>query len=411
MKIGILTFADVPNFGANLQALSTVCYLKNHGYDPVLIKWTPLDFEKRFVKTKNQVQQKKHFDFVKNNLPWTDLCRNDDEICDVIEKECIDAIIIGSDAVLQHVSLLSRVQFPSKRIIKIMEMTSERIFPNAFWGTFYSKLGNKIPMAIMSASSQNSNYRLLGYSVRQHMTNCLKNFNYISVRDMWTKNMIYSVSGHLINPLITPDPVFAFNNNCEGLIPTKNDIIKRFSLPENYVLVSMKGRLLNNENWMNELKMEFEKYNMVCVALPMPDGVVFKHNFDIEIKEPLSPLDWYALIKYANGYVGENMHPIVVALHNSVPCFSFDTYGALKLARLYCIQESSKIYDILQQFDILNFRCNAAPRFWKCPKASVVVNKMLSFDIQSCRENSKHKLQEYIIMMDNIMNSFNICNK
>lgn len=40
MKIGILTFANVPNFGANLQALSTISYLQNHGYNPILIKWS-----------------------------------------------------------------------------------------------------------------------------------------------------------------------------------------------------------------------------------------------------------------------------------------------------------------------------------------------------------------------------------
>lgn len=53
----------------------------------------------------------------------------------------------------------------------------------------------------------------------------------------------------------------------------------------------------------------------------MPTGIGFKHNFDFSITTPLPPLDWYALIKYAKGYIGENMHPIVVALHNAVPCF------------------------------------------------------------------------------------------
>lgn len=32
MKIGIITFYRVPNFGANLQALSTYRYLENAGH-------------------------------------------------------------------------------------------------------------------------------------------------------------------------------------------------------------------------------------------------------------------------------------------------------------------------------------------------------------------------------------------
>ena len=33
MRIGILTFYKVANFGANLQALSTFYYLKSKGFD------------------------------------------------------------------------------------------------------------------------------------------------------------------------------------------------------------------------------------------------------------------------------------------------------------------------------------------------------------------------------------------
>ena len=86
MKIGILTFANVPNFGANLQALSTVECLKAHGHEPVLIKWEPEDFSDRFTGMERQPQPAEHFRFVREYLPWTDLCRNDREICTVIER-------------------------------------------------------------------------------------------------------------------------------------------------------------------------------------------------------------------------------------------------------------------------------------------------------------------------------------
>ena len=35
MRIGLLTYHWVANYGANLQALSTYCYLDNNGYNPI----------------------------------------------------------------------------------------------------------------------------------------------------------------------------------------------------------------------------------------------------------------------------------------------------------------------------------------------------------------------------------------
>lgn len=406
MKIGILTFANVPNFGANLQALSTVCYLKNNGHEPIIIKWEPIDFEARFMNIREQNQPKAHFDFCEKYLPWTDLCRTEKDIASVIEKEGIEAVIIGSDAVLQHHSLLSRIYFPTKTIFRVVNITSERIFPNAFWGTFSVYLKKETPLAIMSGSSQNTKYKYIFPATKHKMKISLSRFVYISVRDKWTYDMLRYLSAKTINPYITPDPVFAFNQNCSALIPSKEDILYRFNLPKNYILISMKTRLLHNKQWMSELKRCFLAYNLTCVALPMPTGIDFDHNFDYEITTPLSPIDWYALIKYSQGYVGENMHPIVVCLHNAIPCFSFDTYGILKYARIYCNEQSSKIYDIMADFSLLQNRCNAYSRFWKSPNPSEVVKQIISFDKEKCKTHSNLKVSQYNEMMKTIISIF-----
>lgn len=406
MKIGILTFANVPNFGANLQALSTIRYLQNHGHNPVLIKWEPEDFSARFAGIRIQQQPKEHFHFVEKYLPQTKLCRNDDEICQVIEHEMIDGVIIGSDAVLQCSSFWGRLDFPTKTVVRINKATSEREYPNAFWGTFFNKLKHKIPMAIMSASSQNAKYQLIPRLIKNKMRNDLFHFKYISVRDKWTCEMIADITKEAIVPDITPDPVFAFNYNCTNLIPSKEDIILKYHLPENYILVSMKCRMLDNMMWMSELKAKTKKQNWECVALPMPTGIEFKHNFDFSITAPLPPLDWYALIKYAKGYIGENMHPIVVALHNAVPCFCFDTYGMLKYARCVCVEESSKIYDIMSRFSLLDNRINAYSRFWKCPSVDSVIDRLIYFDVLKCKQLSLKYYSKYEQMMNSILEIF-----
>lgn len=51
----------------------------------------------------------------------------------------------------------------------------------------------------------------------------------------------------------------------------------------------------------------------------MPENDFSLSSTDVTISIPLNPIDWYALIKYSKGYIGERMHPIVVSLHNSVP--------------------------------------------------------------------------------------------
>lgn len=135
----------------------------------------------------HQPQPAAHFKFVREYLPWTDVCRNDREICGVIEGEGIEAVIIGSDAVLQCPSLWSRIDFPTKKVFRINKVTSERLYPNAFWGTFQSGLKRRIPMAIMSASSQNSPYRSHTHKTLKAMGRSLGEFDYISVRPLDTR--------------------------------------------------------------------------------------------------------------------------------------------------------------------------------------------------------------------------------
>ena len=68
-------------------------------------------------------------------------------------------------------------------------------------------------------------------------------------------------------------------------------------MPENYVLVSMKCRMLDNMLWMDKLKSEMKKLYLECVALPMPTGIEFKHNFDFSITTPLTSIRLVCLDK------------------------------------------------------------------------------------------------------------------
>ena len=49
----------------------------------------------------------------------------------------------------------------------------------------------------------------------------------------WTKEMYEVITNGKLSPKVTPDPVFAFNFNCEDLIPSKEYILDKYHLPQN----------------------------------------------------------------------------------------------------------------------------------------------------------------------------------
>lgn len=406
MKIGILTFANVPNFGAALQALSTVGWLKQHGHEPVIIRWEPDDFRARFKNMQNQIQPAEHFQFFNEMFPVTTLCSTDKEVAEVIESEKIEAVIIGSDAVLQAFTWITLTDFPTKTLFRLREATSERRYPNCFWGSFKKYLCHDIPTALMSPSAQNVGFKSLSPRVKLRMKRDLQDMVYVSARDNWTRRMINHVSFGKVKADLTPDPVFAFNQNCKELIPPREEIIRKYGLPDKYILVSFRSVLLDNIEWMDALKQEAEKSGLSCVALPMPEGILFRHKFDYEIPVPLSPLDWYGLIKYASGYIGENMHPVLVALHNAVPLFCFDNYGIPKFGAIFLDEKSSKIYDILSRFDLLANRVGSNRRWWTLPNPDSIIKTITDFKQNDCKQYALQRYIEYEGMMETILDSF-----
>lgn len=399
MNIGILTFYRVANFGANLQAISTYYYLKKRGHTPVFIRfeseYTAQNLNEQ-IKTDKQMQE--HFRFIDTYIPnQTRLCKNISEINYAIKKYSLDAIIIGSDAVLQHHPLITRIYKGKRKPFCIGKVAPERLFPNPFWA--YG-LETTIPIALMSVSSQNSGFQWFTKSTKREMVESLEKTKYISVRDIWTKNMLINLMPQRKDIPITPDPVFAFNYNAADIIPTEKDIRNRFILPENYALISLHSQSLSLQI-LQELKDKLASLNIKCVAFPMPTGIKFKHPFDFQIDIPLNPLDWYALIKYSAAYIGSNMHPIVVSLHNSVPCYSIDNWGRTNFWGHKKQDNSSKVEHIMNVFGVNTN--HAMIENGKCIiSAEEIKNGIVNFPKKLVSTKADLYLQEYLQMMEDI---------
>lgn len=400
MRIGIITYYRVNNFGANLQAISTYCFLKNNGHEPIFINYLLKEALTSLTEgCRVDPQWQEHIKVVDSIIKnQTFICQTADEVLNAINTFSIDGIIVGSDALLQHHPFITRIKKAKRKIFYIQSITSDRLFPNLFWGC---GIADKVPMAMMSVSSQNSEYSLFLRKTKVAMNRTLCNLRYISVRDSWTQKMIYEITGK--NVLVTPDPVFAFNQNSSSLIPTKEEILNRFSLPENYALLSLFSQSLRKEV-IAELKMKLLELGISLVILPLPTGIKFAHNADIEIQRPLSPLDWYALLKYCRAYIGSNMHPIVTCLHNAVPCFSIDNWGKTDFWGRKKDDGSSKVEHIMSVFGIKQNH-----RKIECGRCKVsaqeIVDGILSFPQHDVSIKAKSALSQYNNMMQTILTS------
>ncbi len=405
MKIGILTYHAVSNFGANLQALSTVGYLRNKGFDPIIINWVPEELENKYINEVSESQREAHRRFCSDFLPMTELCRKSEDVENAIINHKIKGLFIGSDALWNYIPQEKRRLFSFRRLKYIyLSITPDHDYPNPFWGRFSNKV-NTIPKVAFSVSSQNMPYALVKGELKNSMSYDLLNFKFISVRDLWTKHLVESFTDNHISPEISPDPVFGFNSNVGEKI-SKNEILEKFNLPEKYVLLSFKTPRVTEE-WVSRFEELCHKQGFTCVAFPMPEKLnTFQLKYKIEL--PLSPIDWYYLIKYSAGYVGERMHPVIVSLHNAVPAYCFDEYG---LARRFFpskkqIYQSSKVYDILNRAKLQdNYYSYKAKE--RLPSPDEVFHKIMHFDKNKCIAFSNQQDKRYNEYMEQVITIFN----
>lgn len=404
MKIGVLAYHAACNFGAFLQLLSTVEYIKKHGDTPIVINWIPKDFRKDYEKRSLPEVRNLYARLREQYYPLTKLCETDKQVAMVIENENIEAVIIGSDAVIQHHPLRERIHFPCRRIIYIGNPTSDRMFPNCFWGSFNKYLKRPIPLAVISGSSQDSKYYYIKGRTKLRIKKSILNFNYISVRDEWTKKMIEYLTDGEVKPEITPDPVFAFNNNASHLVPSKEKIINKFGIPENYIILSFKGHKSVSQKWINEFQKRANKKGLACVKLPYADAPAFG-DIQYSVGDVVTPLEWYALIKYSKGYIGNNMHPIVTSITNGVPFFSFDNYGIPVIDGKRTNGESSKIYHIVKLADLLDNRIYTCRNGYSPIAPNEVLNKIINFDLVKEKAFADYYQKQYDKMMVGVYNN------
>lgn len=401
MKIGLLAYHAACNFGAFLQLLSTVEYVKKQGDEPIVINWVPKDFRKEYEKKSLPEVRKVYAQLREVYYPMTELCETARQVARIIEKERIEAVIVGSDAVSQHHPLRERIHFPCRRILYISRPTSDRMYPNCFWGSFNKYLNNPVPVAVISGSSQDSKYYYIKGRAKQRMKESILGFRYMSVRDDWTQKMMQYLTDGEVIPKVTPDPVFAFNHNAAHFVPSKEEITRKFGLPTDYLILSFKGKKSVSQAWIDAFQQLATEKGLACVKLPYADAPAYG-DIQFSVGDAITPLEWYALIKYSKGYIGNNMHPIVTSITNGIPFFCFDNYGIAKINSEWTNGESSKIYHILKRANLLAYRVFISGKDYVCPSAEEVLKSIISFDKAKEKSFASGYYQEYLMMMEQV---------
>lgn len=408
MRIGILTYHCHSNFGAQLQAISSVGYFKRMGHEPIVLHWYPKDLEEMLSKRIPVEQTDCHKVFTEINLPISNLCRTTKELAAEIERLSLDALFVGSDALFKYTPFKRRKRFSIRkfRFVDLTPLSCQDLLDNPFFGKIGELLSRKIPMVAFSVSSQNCPYTKMTKKEVAIMSKQMDNFLSITVRDEWTKSMVETINKRK-NIKITPDPVFSFNQNCYISIPSKEEIMRRYGLKDNYILMSFSD-WYNKESYIRRLAVEFEKSGYQTVGLPMPEKL-YAPGMSKKIDLPLNPIDWYALIKYSSGYIGERMHPIIVSIHNNIPFVVFDEYGVIDrylggLLKIHHLQ-SSKTYLILRCAG-LEKQLYSYFEHKKKPSPHKVVKLFQSFDRERCSNFSSLYQKEYEEGMKRVLEIF-----
>ena len=155
---------------------------------------------------------------------------------------------------------------------------------------------------------------------------------------------------------------------------------------------------LFSDDWYAQLYSKLKEKGFEVINMAMPEGCV-DIPCDRKIDVPLPPMEWYAIIKNAQGYIGQRMHPMIVAFNNIVPFFIFDHYAYKKGAQQL---DSSKIYDLLERADMLTSYWNIQDNKKKELLPSKVVDVIVNYNKEKAQKFVSSYQERYINIMTKI---------
>lgn len=315
LKIGLLTFHNSYNFGANLQTLATVSALQDKGVACEVLDYVDADKMDKYDRVVPAAQRARHDAFVERYLRLSPRLRSSEEI----ERYCLEhlsGIIVGSDAVFRL-----GTRFAPKTLIRKLQprsaldghFTQDADFP-AYWLPWRTRTrGTPFAKTSIAASSTGTEFYFLSPGFLRRAWTCLGDFDRISVRDDWTKRMVSWLSLGQASAVMCPDPVFHLNRTF--VVPDDEKPASDFG---GTIVVSARFP----RDWLNRFADVCRGHGYRLANLPMPEEDFAFDGADERLSRPLSPLSWYAILAGCAGYLGHRFHALVSCVANHVPVVS-----------------------------------------------------------------------------------------
>lgn len=304
MKIGILTFHRSINYGAFMQSFALSKEIQKRYGDIVEV----IDYEKLSKANMYQFGAKKLIQkgFSYNTLyhrfrddlcilplsPQTIISNNYQEIYDYINSR-YDLVIVGSDAVWAYNHHLG--------------------LKNPYW------LGPEIKCRKMSyaASAYSLDVKKVSEEDKKYIASCLKDYDYIGVRDQETLEFCKSVSPDLV-----------VNRNCDPtvLLPQPDINMAKCILSRLGVDVSKKivSFMISGNKYVDGIQSELGKdYEFVMLLSRNQVNDRFKRRREHYLYQ-LSPYEWYTVFSAFYMNITKYFHGTLLALKSCVPTISFD---------------------------------------------------------------------------------------
>jgi hypothetical protein len=357
MKVGVLTCHSCHNYGANLQLFATVRSLEKMGHEV-------------FVYDNRDYAESACRAFVVHHFKLTQPCRKDDEFRSETLRLKIDAIVVGSDAVLWFL--------PAKA-------EGLGAYPNPFWLRWAKDL--PVRKVLLAGSCMGLMFPKIRGSLRAQIKQDLGEFDYISVRDRWTQLFVQWAG--IRGSTLVFDPTSSLPNVFK---PDASTLPEGLELGK-YIVFTFSG-VEKAAGWMRRMSTDAHAYGLKTCFIPHPDRLCRTEEVDYLLPEVMDPLDWLTVLSCSAGYVGERFHPVVLSAFYGIPFISSDYYSRSGPAALF--NGRSKTRDFCKRIGALSDVIPADSFFSKRSPEAVLHRLSAGYpvNVSACRSVFENALNE-----------------
>lgn len=337
-KIGLVTFWN-NNYGSVLQCYATKQYLKNKGYDVVLLNekniGTFRHIENILNKMKKILKLSMHPKYLKKNIEIRNGYLSNKYVLSIDSKKKIEAfaqeMLQPQDYSYNELKKMARLDE-----YKYFITGSDQVwnFSNGIISNFY--MLNFCPNNKKIALSPSLGTDYIPSFLNRKLKKNFRTFKNISVREEKGKEYIKKLSG--MNATVLPDPVFLLNKD-EWI----NFSLKGMNLDREYIFIHFIGKPMKSA--VESIKKISNSENVIPVIF------AYKHKELTDINNAIyiegSPYDYVSLINNARYIYTDSFHTTIFSLKlekNFIVCKR--DYGGKA-------DQSSRIINILNKFNCI----------------------------------------------------------